>query len=197
MCVTCGDGAGMNENLLLHPINITSYSSAIMSDLMMNGTSIADTKFMLTWQQVIGPEDLAHVLPVLEEWPKGVAVATDNAESFVSDSIMDFLNMKDMSMFYKILGCVSWACNKQPYPLCKCDKGEVLDGDNHPDEHMCEVITITDEEQQECYEKSRTYCARLERLDPTLNDIKKKEKVKKWSMENNFGINSYIAIRFF
>ena len=105
VCVTCGDGAGMNENLL-YPINITSYSSAIMSNLIMNGTSIVDTtKFMLTWQQVIEPEDLAHVLPVLEEWSKGVSVATDNAESL--DSIMDFLNMNDMSMLYKILGCVS------------------------------------------------------------------------------------------
>ena len=42
VCCTCGDGAGMNENFL-HPINVTSYSSAIMSALMMNGTSSRQT----------------------------------------------------------------------------------------------------------------------------------------------------------
>jgi len=193
VCVTCGDGAGMNENLL-HPINITSYSSAIMSACMMNGTSLADTKFMLTWQQVIGPEDLAHVLPVLEDWLKGVAVATDNAESFVLDSTMEFLNMNDMSMLYKILGCVSWSCNLQFHPLCKCNKGEALedkgvDANNKPIEHVCEVIT--DKEQQVCYEKSRDYAARVEKLHPTQSDIWKKDKVKTWSMKNNYGITHY------
>ena len=192
VCCTCGDGAGMNENML-HPINVTSYSSAIMSALMMNGTSLADTKFMLTWQQVIGPEDLAHVLPVLDEWAKGVAVATDNAESFVLDSTMEFLNMNDMSMLYKILGCVSWSCNLQPYPLCKCNKGEALEdrvaADGTPIEHLCKVIT--DEEQQECYEKSLVYYAKVKRLNPALDEIKIKDRVKKWSMENNYGITHY------
>ena len=48
----------------------------------------------------------------------------DADEQFVMRCIMEFINMNDMSMLYKMLGCVSWINNKQPYTLCKCNKNK-------------------------------------------------------------------------
>ena len=56
---------------------------------------------------------------------------------------MEFINMNDMSMLYKMLGCVSLSNNKQPYTLCKCDKRVAVSNPNH----VCNLIT--DNEQQE------------------------------------------------
>ena len=56
--------------------------------------------------------------------------------------------MNDMTMLYKILGCVSWSNNnKQPYPLCKGNKGVAVSNSNHV------YNLIMDNEQQECYNK--------------------------------------------
>ena len=89
--------------------------------------------------------------------------------------------------------CVGWSTNLQPYPLCKCNKGEALEDreaeDGTPIEHVCKVIT--DKEQQECYEKSLVFYAKVKRLNPGLNEIKIKDRVKQWSMENNYGITHY------
>ena len=102
---------------------MTLHSSAIMSNLMTETTSLADIKYILTWQQVM-------------------------------QFIINIMN--DMSMLYKILGCVSWSNNKQPYPLCKCNKGVAFGNPNH----VCHLIK--DDEWEQCYQRSLAEYAKLQ-----------------------------------
>ena len=176
----CFDGARMNDNPV-NPINITSYNLGVISAAMTKHCSLADSNFILTFMQILGPENIGNVLPVLKDWGEAMSKARANPESFVDGCVVEFINMNDLSMLYKLLGCVGSGSLLQCYPLCKCNKGEAVGNDNH----VC--VLITNKEQEEGYAKSLAHYETLTGTD----ELKKKALIKIWSKQFNFGITHY------
>ena len=68
----------------------------------------------------------------------------DTLNSELIESIKSVMPMSNLIYrCYKMLGCVSWSNNKQPYTLCKCNKRVAVSNPNH----VCNLMT--DNEQQE------------------------------------------------
>ena len=116
-------------------------------------------------------------------------IAKDNCKNFVDNCAIDFVELHNLCMLYKLLGKIGWSNKEKSYPLCKCDKGEGIccklglewdrndsdddsDSARAPREHVCKLIS--NEEQQECWEKALAYYDTLE----GENEEAKKEKME-------------------
>ena len=137
------------------------------------GYSTSASRNILTWQQMIGTESYANLMPVLEPiYERKKAVLNNNLRiepdcKFINkNSKITLYDLHDGKMLYLLTQHSLYNRKFHPFLLCKCQRGEgVINNMNHE----CKIISH--EEQIHYYNRSirRWKNKREKRGDTTYN----------------------------
>ena len=172
--------------------NIVSFSSQMLTlNSIKAGYSTSASRNILTWQQMIGTESYANLMPVLEPIYERKKEINNNNLRIESDckfmnknSKITLYDLHDGKMLYLLTQHSLYNRKFHPFLLCKCQRGEgVINNMNHE----CKIISH--EEQIHYYNRSikRWKNKRIKRGDTTYNIKKHMD----WIDEENYGISHF------
>ena len=137
--------------------NIISFSSQMITkESIKAGYSTSVSRNILTWQQMIGQESSANLMPVLNSvYERKEAILNGNIKietdcKFMNkDSKISLYDLHDGKMLYLLTQHSLFNRKFHPFLLCKCQRGEgVINNTNHE----CKIISH--DEQIQYYNRS-------------------------------------------
>ena len=163
---------------------IVSYSTLLFHpNYFSTGVSSASSSCILTWMNSLTGESRETLFPILIPIYKQQQILRSNVS--IRDGCQFFYYQMHVAKFsYTLTSHAGWGASKSPFLLCDCNKGEAVGNK----EHVCHMITDT--EQLEFYEKSAAEWATTStNTIDKKQQIKEKEKHRKWVSRHNKGIS--------
>ena len=126
--------------------NIISFSSQmITTESIKAGYSTSISRNILTWQQMIGQESFANLMPILDSvYERKEAILNNNITiqpdcKFINkESKISLYDLHDGKMLYLLSQHSLFNCKFYLFILCKCQRGEgVINNKNH----KCKMIS--------------------------------------------------------
>ena len=160
-------------------MNAISFSSCLYtSDMIASRVVSAASSFnTLTWQQILGKEELSVLLPALGDY----FVTKQLKRQQQSTSNTYYYELYNGKMLYMLTQHSLWNRKHHPFLLCACHQGDgIRDSD-----HKCIFLTPTEQEQKYSSSKCRwTYKS-------SENIIYNKKRHSDWCDVNNVGVTHF------
>ena len=127
--------------------------------------SLASTKVILTWKQVIGKETMSNVVPAAKNMYKLLGKHSNDVGTIVDGKRIYVYEVHDGKMIYNLTYHSKWNRKYHPFILCACHRG---DGVVDP-EHTCNIVT--DETNSQLFVKLLLKYEEKKKKDPTYNEV--------------------------
>ena len=165
--------------------SVISFSSSMLCGEWINAHRVTGgaSSHILTWQQLRAKESIHTMMPAVKSYFEEKKILRQSEEY----SRYFFYDLHDGKMLYLLCQHSQWNRKKNPFLLCKCNRGE---GVRNNANHVC--TWLTHDEQIESYERSKRRWNR-KRSQP-IPRKGKEYKVKdhmNWADDSNLGVSHF------
>ena len=86
------------------------------------GISLASTKAILTWKQVVGEETMYNVVPAAKNVYRWLGEHSNDGDTIVDGKRINVHDVHDGKMIYNLTDHSKWNLKYLPYILCTCHR---------------------------------------------------------------------------